>query len=757
MRKIRIFSIGSIFNTVKALIFVCTLLCIIFLAYWRIMVPPNPSTAAIDNGFSVARAMIHLREIARNPRPTGSLEIKRVRNYIVTQLKGLGLQPEIQRSTSIIDFGKGVRASVVENVLVKLPGNLNGKSLLLSMHYDTIPDSPGAGDNGASVATALETIHALKSIPPHRNDIIFLFCDSEESGFGGVQAFIEDHPWALNVGMAVNFDAVGNGGSSFLIETSEGNVNLIKELAEMREYPVACSPINDVYTLMGSSSDFTVFKRHHIPGFFVSIVGGLVAFHSMLDTSERMNGRTLLHHGTTMYALAKYFANSDLDRLRSHSNAVFFTLFNRFFHFHLIIMALFSTLACIFAGIVIYRCIRKGLVKSVKMLIGFILFAAMCTMISLLSWSIWHVICFICPQYALFPINPYNLIGYVAAFILIVMAMLFISVYFINTTFNLQNMYAGFLLIQVVLLISSVIILPGCSYIFLFTVVITSLILLLVLQTEYTGSSSLLRITTVMCTIPIMLVFVPLAYVVIEAMGIEMIHLFSILMVMALFPAVPAYNSFDKPVQRNTVLLILVAALFILIGNTYSFAPDMKHPLFRRTWYISDADAKKAYVREYRSRLSTQYYFNALRESFTDPVKGAVTGEYSNKSIPFNGRFTQEIKVLTRYQGRNGQMAVLQIKGTCDIPLICRIRVKDAHIRQALLNGTSLPVGKDGFNFVFYGLSKDGMELTLEKTTSMRISVDITTMKVISPGKQEMYGQYLDSGKAFIVRKIYRI
>jgi len=48
--------------------------------------------------FSAERAMEHVSAISQAPHPPGSAEIERVRAYILAELEGMGLSPEIQET-----------------------------------------------------------------------------------------------------------------------------------------------------------------------------------------------------------------------------------------------------------------------------------------------------------------------------------------------------------------------------------------------------------------------------------------------------------------------------------------------------------------------------------------------------------------------------------------------------------------------------------------------------------------------------------
>ncbi|HWY03555.1 MAG TPA: M28 family peptidase [Candidatus Acidoferrum sp.] len=111
------------------------------------LVPPTvaPASAPVTD-FSAERAMKHLKVIAREPHPTGSTANMRTRDYIVEQLRFLGLKPEVQKSVSTTPWdigGAPYRAATVENVIARLPGTNTTGALLLMAHYDSVRPGPG--------------------------------------------------------------------------------------------------------------------------------------------------------------------------------------------------------------------------------------------------------------------------------------------------------------------------------------------------------------------------------------------------------------------------------------------------------------------------------------------------------------------------------------------------------------------------------------------------------------------------------------
>ncbi len=172
-----------------------------------------------------ARAAQHLSVIAQEPRPTGSAAHAAVQAYLVDQLAAFGLQPEVQTTMareSKPELGS-VWAGTVHNVVARIPGTTSTKALLLGAHYDSVPSGPGAADCGACVATVLETVRALRAGPPLKNDVIVVFQDAEEHDMLGSHAFMDEHPWADDVGLALNFEAQGSSGAALMYVTGDRN------------------------------------------------------------------------------------------------------------------------------------------------------------------------------------------------------------------------------------------------------------------------------------------------------------------------------------------------------------------------------------------------------------------------------------------------------------------------------------------------------------------------------------------------------
>lgn len=313
---------------IQLVIFLCPLL--------YVMDDSGPRSLARDREdpleFSVERALTHLREIAREPHYIGTEEHKRVREYLLAQLLAMGVEAEISEHHLPGELRLGSSNFRVFNVLGRLEGSGDSdQALLIASHYDSVPIAPGAADDGAAVASMLETLRALKAGPRPKNDIIFLFTDAEEVCLCGAKAFSEEHRWAKDVGVVINFEGRGASGSSVMFETSDGNAKLISALSQFTARPSTNSLTYEVYKRLPNDTDMTMFRKGGMPGLNFAFIGNLKYYHSPEDTVENLSRASLGHHGTQMLSAARYFGDSKLDDFAELSgNSVYFDFANLF-------------------------------------------------------------------------------------------------------------------------------------------------------------------------------------------------------------------------------------------------------------------------------------------------------------------------------------------------------------------------------------------------------------------------------------------
>jgi len=283
---------------------------------------PMPATAVAAD-FSAERALVHVEAIAQRPHPVGSADHQRVRDYVRGEFARLGLATEIE--TGFAEFArKGYHASGnIENIVARLPGTANTRPVMVVAHYDSVPRGPGASDDGHGVAVLLETLRALKSSPPPRNDVIFLVTDGEELGLLGAVVFMRDHPWRQEPGVVLNFEARGTGGVPAMFETSDDNRWLIRALQRAAPKASASSFAYEVYKRMPNDTDMTIFKAGGLAGLNFAFIGHPEFYHTANDDPAHLDRASLQEQGRYCLMLAREFGDIDLTP-RPRGDAVYF-------------------------------------------------------------------------------------------------------------------------------------------------------------------------------------------------------------------------------------------------------------------------------------------------------------------------------------------------------------------------------------------------------------------------------------------------
>lgn len=403
-------------------------LIIILTVYWSFKdILPSVTSSKKEisaTEFSIDNALYHLKNISQKPHHTGSEEHKKVQDYLVQELQKLNLEPEIQYQTAINK--KWRAATTTENIIAKIKGTESGKALLLLTHYDSNPHSSlGASDAGSGVVTILEGIRAyLAANKTPKNDIIILFSDAEELGLLGAQAFVENHPWAKDIGLVLNFEARGSGGSSYmLMETNGKNKTLLTEfLNATPNYPAANSLMYGVYKKLPNDTDLTVFReKGNINGFNFAFIDDHFDYHTEQDSYERLNRETLLHQADYFTTSLNYFANADLTNLNSDTDYIYVNFpFTKLLTYPfswvlpMLIIAFLLFIALVAVGIYKKKMTVVGVLKG---FIPYILSLALCIAI---SYGLWQLLLIIHPQYTdMLHGFTYNGYQYIIAFVLL--------------------------------------------------------------------------------------------------------------------------------------------------------------------------------------------------------------------------------------------------------------------------------------------------------------------------------------------------
>ncbi|MFZ5668319.1 MAG: M20/M25/M40 family metallo-hydrolase, partial [Pseudomonadota bacterium] len=275
---------------------------------------PDPDGgSSAPEAFSTARAMVDIRRIAKAPHPTGSAANAWVRDYLVARMGQLGLSPQVRTGMGLqarVHEGEAwVLGGRMDNIVGVLPGRDRTRpALALMAHYDSVPASPGAADDAAGVAAALEVVRAIKARGTPARDVIVLFTDGEESGLLGARAFFTQDPLRDRIGLIINLEARGGGGRANMFQTGPNNGALIRAFAGSAVSPVSNSLAVFLYESMPNDTDFTVSNEAGVRGLNFAFIGRQFDYHAASSTPEALDRGSVRHLGEQALAAAAAFA-----------------------------------------------------------------------------------------------------------------------------------------------------------------------------------------------------------------------------------------------------------------------------------------------------------------------------------------------------------------------------------------------------------------------------------------------------------------
>jgi hypothetical protein len=703
---------------------------VVFLTIYR-QRPPVPVTAdAPPTQFSAERAMQHLRVIAQRPHPLGSAAQEETRLYLQQELAKLGLPVETQTASVVNKQRNGATVATVNNIITQLKGTQpGGKAVLLVAHYDSVPNGPGANDNGTAVAALLETLRALKAGPPLQNDVIVLFDEGEELGLLGARAFVDDNPLAKNVGLVLNFEARGSEGPVFMFETSEQNGWLIDEFGKAAPRPSASSLMYTIYKLLPNDTDMTVFKKAGFPGLNFAYIGGSAFYHTQRDDISTVDEGSLQHHGVYSLALARHFGNLSLAQ-QQKADAVYFDLLGLAFVNYssaYVLPVMFLTL--VLFGFVLVLGLKKKELTWRGMALGFLVFlvSAICSII--LVSLLWTLMTIFHQDYT--PASNANL--YIISFS--AMATAITSALFIaaNRWANFDSLSVGALAWWVILMVAASILLPGASYLLQFPLLFMLGAMAVVFAIKKEGENSRLRLALLsLCALPGLILMTGALYNIFQGVMLGMVSLLMILLLLLLGLLTPYLRYVVAPVKWGLPVSALALSLaFLLIGHSKP-AYDKGNPKPDSMIYLLDGDKKEALwasSNKHQDEWTSQFFTRtAERKSLSNYLPNNERPFLVDKA-PALGLMADGLQVLddrTNDGLRALHFKVQAVNGSRITNLYVDPEVK---VLSAVINGKRIEYGdSDGHGPKSWELScisipPDGFDVILETKQSSPIKI----------------------------------
>ena len=316
---------------------------------------PTPVTKIKPHDkFVAAAAKKHLEQLTNfGARPAGSFqnEVQAV-SFLVSRLESIDRQANSSRIGMEIDVqtvdgsfyldkfagvGLAQQYSGLQNVVARLAPKsdkfVKRPAVLINCHFDSVPQGPGASDDGVSCAVMLEIIRVIinsKRIILN-NDLIFLFNGAEEYILPASHGFITKHHWAPDIKAFLNLEAAGSGGRELLFQSGPGNSWLLDAYIRSAPHPFASVIGQEIFQagIIPSDTDFRIFRDFgQIPGLDIAFVKEGFVYHTEYDTSNRIPLGSIQRAGDNVLAVAVRLARKkDLGGDSSNSSAVFYDLF----------------------------------------------------------------------------------------------------------------------------------------------------------------------------------------------------------------------------------------------------------------------------------------------------------------------------------------------------------------------------------------------------------------------------------------------
>ncbi|MBT8272438.1 MAG: M28 family peptidase [Bacteroidia bacterium] len=578
------------------------ILLLIFAIIWsfKALMPSKISNLDTEKSkFSTARALVHLDNLSKAPHGIGTDAHTEVRNYIIAELKKLGLETQTQKGFSISKWGNLAHPT---NILTRIKGTQPGKALLLLSHYDSSPHSSyGASDAGSGVVTILEGLRAFLSegrVPT--NDIIILITDAEELGLNGADLFVNKHEWAKDVGLVLNFEARGSGGPSYmLVETNGGNSKMMKGFVKANpQYPVANSLAYSIYKMLPNDTDLTRFREDgDIEGFNFAFIDDHYDYHTALDNYERLDRNSLEHQGSYLMPLLDYFSDANLSNLKSDEDYIYFNapvVKTVIYPFSWIWPML--VLGFLIFGILVTYGFRNLRLNRKDLLKGFIPFLSSIVICTLVGFILWNALKFIYPHYADMSHGfTYNGHTYIWTFVMLSIGICFYIYSKFYKPGNTANLAIAPIFVWLLLCLVMALELPGAS--FFIVPVFFALLGLFVLINQRKPSLILMAIIA----FPLVMIMSPFIKMFPVGLGLDILFV-SALLVALVFGLLISIFGFFRHKKRLSYVMFFMAFCFLIAAHINS-GFDALNPKPNSLVYMLDLDTNTAQWGTYDNEL----------------------------------------------------------------------------------------------------------------------------------------------------------
>nr|WP_089021877.1 M28 family peptidase [Micromonospora coriariae] len=701
---------------------------------------PTPADAPADE-FSATRAYEDVQVIAARSHVAGSPANDQVRAHIEQQLRGLGLETEVQDTVApeagqLSGAAGGATVARVRNVVARMPGTDPTGRVFLVAHYDSVQTGPGGNDDAAGTSAILEVARALAAGPRPRNDIVFVLTDAEEACLCGASAFAASHPLAADGGVVLNLEARGSTGPVIMFETSRNNAKMVDVFGRAAPHPVGTSFAVEIYRALPNDTDFTAFLDRRFVGLNSAYIDGGAIYHTPLDTPAAMDRSSLQQHGDNALGLAREFGRTDLTDLRSGHDATYFPVpggLVRYPGWLTLPLALLAVLGVAALG---WLTRRRGRASTGRLATGFGLALVPIVAAPLAAQLLWMAITAIRPGYAEL-LDPYRPIWYRLAVLALAAAILFTWYALLRRRIGPAALAFGGLAWLALLGVLLAVAVPGGAYLTTLPALAGALGGLLALRTRQTGPWPVVAVTAaaavgVMILLPTVVLLFPalgMAMGGVAALVAVLLGLTALPVVDLLYPqaggqrgmrALRARRLAMLPAGAAAVAAVVLAGVGLAVDRF-----DAAHPAPTHLMYAMDAGTGQA--RWLSHETDPQPWTDGYVDGVTDvgdDFPGLGDGELRTGPAQPANLPAPKLEVLADSgsgsgSGSGGERTLrLRLTPQREVRLATlHVDTSTATVLRAEVSGRSVPVeprdGRWGFGLIFHAPPAEGIEVTL--------------------------------------------
>jgi len=739
-------------SSIPLIVSLILFIALAFFIRWNLNPSDNITLSDQTAEFSAESAKQMLTTVLGDeiPHPVDSIEARNTEKRIINILRGFGYQEEIQQTMSCEDYkNRSVRCAKVRNIIVSIASDKSQKSdkrsgILLSSHYDSVDAGPGASDAGVAVATMLEIARLMSTQPKPKNPIVLLFNEGEEYGLFGARSFMQEHPLAKTLKLAINIEARGSKGSSVMFETGENSGWLINEYLRYSPKVLSSSLFYEAYKALPNNTDLTIFKDYGLQGLNFAHAEKLTHYHTPLDNLANLELATIQHHGDNVWRVLQNIKDKDLNQQSLlESNLVYTDVLSLFtLKWQEPTSLVIAVLLVVFFLFAVIRVFKTECLSKESILRGVYSFFILLIAIPLFSYLLQLSLSSLSATNAPWLVN--SLPMQIALWSLLTLFTLLFGRYFLKNSQALSVM-VGQIGCWILLGITTSYFMVGISFLFLIPAAVSTLILLLysyrIGGNRGRDEKGSLHLSYVVNAIVIAILFMPVFYtleiMVTYHMTLILGVMFAFIMT-SLLPMLPLAK--DKHLRQLHKLLL---SFFVIACCWTVFQPsfDVSSKQRMNVYYLQDNANDAHLITGSENNKPSEKLDNVLPELTLSEVFLWSGSQHYNQSINNEGLAASEIEIVNDHDLTKNKMMRLRINSTEMSDSLREVKIyipKKSNIKSVNFMNQNYKLDERSVNAKGYvefrciGLSCNYLEIDLEKTSSVQKPVtEILVVKVL--------------------------